>query len=163
MCVARAAGTGTKRIKVVVRDRALGASWASIHKSVRIPQGRKTRYRHGVPTHDNRNQMFCVIAYSSSKKLSLVLSYSSSKSTKFNMHEFSGPKFMDFLQRARAKANAHFCLKKIVITVFPMRIFANSRLQIFYSRRRLLCHVGEFFFCKSAVLHRVAIPRPGLK
>jgi hypothetical protein len=34
--------------------------------------GRKTRYRHGLPTHDNKNPMFCIIAYSPSKKLSLV-------------------------------------------------------------------------------------------
>jgi hypothetical protein len=42
-----------------------------LHRSVRILQGRKTRYRHGVPTHDNKNPMFCVIAYSPFKKLSL--------------------------------------------------------------------------------------------
>jgi hypothetical protein len=35
-------------------------------------EGRKTRYRHGVPTYDNKNPMFCIIAYSPSKKLSLV-------------------------------------------------------------------------------------------
>ena len=29
-------------------------------------------YRHRVLTHDNKNPMFCVIAYSPSKKLSLV-------------------------------------------------------------------------------------------
>ena len=23
----------------------------------------KTRYRHGLPTHDNKNRMFCIIAY----------------------------------------------------------------------------------------------------
>ena len=51
--------------------------------------GRKTRYRHGLPTHDNKNPMFCIITYSPSKKLSLV--------QKFNMQEFSWPKFMDFL------------------------------------------------------------------
>jgi hypothetical protein len=39
--------------------------------------------------HNNKNPMFCVIAYTPSKKVKF--------STKFNMHEFSGPKFMDFL------------------------------------------------------------------
>ena len=34
--------------------------------------GVQARYRHGVPTHDNKNPMFCVLAYSPSKKLSLV-------------------------------------------------------------------------------------------
>jgi hypothetical protein len=43
-----------------------------INKIRRILHGRKTRYRHGLPTHDNKNPIFCVIAYSPSEKLSLV-------------------------------------------------------------------------------------------
>ena len=34
-----------------------------LHKIRRILHGRKARYRHGLPTHDNKNPMFCVIAY----------------------------------------------------------------------------------------------------
>jgi hypothetical protein len=40
------------------------ASEEGIHKIRRILHGRKTTYRHGLPTHDNKNPMFCIIAYS---------------------------------------------------------------------------------------------------
>ena len=56
----------------LTRRRRPAAARRALSKSARILHGRKTRYRHGLPTHYNKNPMFCIIAYSPSKKLSLV-------------------------------------------------------------------------------------------